>query len=230
MSTVDVLLIGDQGFTAAVAAELSLHAVTSETRAELPVSFDHGALRGPRVIVADIRALDEPAVDSLRAVRVLSDAGLIAVCPDQECVGPCLAVVDDVVSRPDRVRELVARVRALLRRVEGPVDRITPEDDEGPLAVGDIVLSRAGHRVLVRGEEVRLPLKQFQMLELLLLNAGRVLPRSTLVARVWGPHAVIESNTLEVQMRRLRRVVEADPRKPTQLKTVRGIGYLYSVD
>lgn len=230
MSTTDVLLIGDHAFTEAVAAELRLHSVTSESLTERPVSPDHPAFARPRVVVVDLDALEAPAIDSLRSVRGRSGAGLIAVCSDQACTTSCLAFADDVVVRLDRVRELVARIRALLRRTQLTPETRAIEGDDDTLVVGDIVLSRSSHRVLVRGVEVRLPLKQFQMLELLLLNAGRVLNRDTLVSRLWGPDTIIESNTLEVQMRRLRGVVEEDPAKPQRIRTVRGIGYLYDAD
>lgn len=228
MSTIEVLLIGDHPFTEAVATELRLHSIDSEIVVDAPVSVDHLALTDRRVVVVDIDVLEAPAIESLRSIRGRTGAGLIAVCSDQECTTSCLAFADDVVARPDRVRELVARIRALLRRTQSNPGLRAPEGDGDMVVVGDIVLSRSSHRVLIRGIEVRLPLKQFQMLELLLLNAGRVLTRDTLVSRLWGPNAIIESNTLEVQMRRLRSVVEEDSAKPQRIKTVRGIGYLYS--
>ena len=131
---------------------------------------------------------------------------------------------DDYLPRPDRVRELAARIRAVLRR--------RPRLPGGPTAsvlrVGDVSLDPERHEVMVRDEYIRLPLKQFQLLELLLENPGRVLPRSTILRRVWGSESAADSNTLEVQIKRLRENVEDDPSGPTRITTVRGIGYMYA--
>lgn len=126
--------------------------------------------------------------------------------------------------RPDRERELVARVRALLRRTPRVLD-----DAPGPHAVvvGDVVLDQDRHEVTVRGRPVALPLKQFQLLELFLLHPGQVLTRPTILRRVWGLDATTDSNTLEVQVKRLRSRIEDDPSSPTRVRTVRGLGYMY---
>jgi two-component system response regulator RegX3 len=137
----------------------------------------------------------------------------------------CLeGVADDFLPRPERVRELAARIRAVLRRRPSP-----PSAPKGNvLRVGDVSLDPERHRVVVRDEQVRLPLKQFQLLELLLENPGRVLPRTTILRRVWGSESAADSNTLEVQIKRLRENVEDDPSHPTRIRTVRGVGYMYS--
>jgi two-component system response regulator RegX3 len=131
---------------------------------------------------------------------------------------------DDYVTKPYRLRELVARMRAVMRRAPG-------EDAGGgsgdALEVGDVWLDPARHEVGVRGETVNLPLKEFELLELLLENAGRVLTRETLIDRVWGPHYVGDTKTLDVHIKRLRAKVEDDPSRPTRITTIRGLGYRY---
>lgn len=133
---------------------------------------------------------------------------------------------DDYLPRPDRTRELVARVRALMRRtpVRGPAA------SADVLRVGDVVLDADRHEVTVRGVALELPLKQFRLLELFLSNAGQVLPRATILRRVWGSDSVADSNTLEVQIKRLRRQIEDDPASPQRIRTIRGLGYLYAND
>lgn len=125
---------------------------------------------------------------------------------------------------PDRDRELVARVRALLRRAPQVAD---DGHDPHVIVVGDVVLDQDRHEVTVGGRLVTLPLKQFQLLELFLLHPGQVLTRATIVRRVWGDGSTRDSNTLEVQVKRLRSHIEDDPSSPTRIRTVRGLGYMY---
>jgi two-component system, OmpR family, response regulator RegX3 len=131
---------------------------------------------------------------------------------------------DDYVTKPYRLRELVARMRAVLRRTPADDSMATSGD---AIEVGDVSLDPQRHEVRVRGEEVALPLKEFELLELLLDNAGRVLTRETLIDRVWGPHYVGDTKTLDVHIKRLRTKVEDDPSHPIRITTIRGLGYRY---
>ena len=133
------------------------------------------------------------------------------------------AGADDFVSAPDRTRELVARVRAQLRRRV-----VAPESGSSQVVeIGDVRVDGACHRVVVRGEVVHLPLKEFELLSLLLRNAGRVLPRQLLMDRVWGVDHRGDPKTLDVHVKRLRGRIEDDPARPTRIVTVRGVGYRY---
>src|SRR4030081_3156808 len=132
---------------------------------------------------------------------------------------------DDYVTKPFRLRELIARVRAHLRRVPA-----SEEDDlhrADVLEVGDVPLDVGRHEVTVRGDAVALPLKEFELLELLLANAGRVLTRDVLIDRIWGPNYFGDTKTLDVHVKRLRAKVEHDPSSPTRVVTIRGVGYRY---
>jgi two-component system, OmpR family, response regulator RegX3 len=129
------------------------------------------------------------------------------------------------VTKPFRLRELVARVRAALRR--GRADESSFEEYGDVIEVGDVRLDAARHEVAVRGENVALPLKEFELLELLLANAGRVLTRDVLIDRVWGPNYYGDTKTLDVHVKRLRAKVEDDPPSPARIVTVRGVGYRY---
>jgi two-component system response regulator RegX3 len=131
---------------------------------------------------------------------------------------------DDYVAKPFRLRELVARVRAALRRGHQEDASVEREDF---VEVGDVLVDVSRHEVTVRGDLVALPLKEFELLELLMLNAGRVLTRDVLIDRIWGPNYFGDTKTLDVHIKRLRAKVEDDPSNPTRIVTVRGVGYRY---
>ncbi|HVD28781.1 MAG TPA: response regulator transcription factor, partial [Mycobacteriales bacterium] len=129
---------------------------------------------------------------------------------------------DDYVTKPYSARELVARIRAVLRR-RGDAAETPPS--VGILEAGPVRMDVERHVVAVDGETVSLPLKEFDLLEYLLRNAGRVLTRDTLISRVWGADYVGDTKTLDVHVKRLRAKLEPDPANPKYLLTVRGLGY-----
>jgi len=128
---------------------------------------------------------------------------------------------DDYVTKPYSTRELLARIRAVLRR------RVDDDDDlaDGVLEAGDIRMDVERHVVTVRGEDVAMPLKEFELLELLMRNAGRVLTRGQLIDRVWGSDYFGDTKTLDVHIKRIRSKIEPVPSEPKALVTVRGLGY-----
>ena len=129
---------------------------------------------------------------------------------------------DDYVTKPYQTRELVARIRAVLRR-RGEPEELTPS----ALEAGPVRMDVDRHVVTVAGKQVNLPLKEFELLELLLRNAGRVLTRMQLIDRIWGADYVGDTKTLDVHVKRLRSKIEPDPAAPRHLVTVRGLGYKY---
>jgi two-component system response regulator RegX3 len=131
---------------------------------------------------------------------------------------------DDYVTKPYRLRELVARIRAVLRRQ--PTEKLF-SGDATAMTVGDVSLDPDRHVVTIRGSEVALPLKEFELLSLLLANAGRVLTRDTIIDRVWGQDYVGDTKTLDVHVKRLRGRVETHPSRPERIVTIRGVGYKY---
>ena len=158
-----------------------------------------------------------------RQIRQTSSVPIIMVSAKDTEVDKVVGLelgADDYVTKPYSPRELVARIRAVLRR--GVVDEV---DDGAALEVGRIRMDVDRHLVTVDGEIVRLPLKEFELLEYFLRNAGRVLTRGQLIDRVWGADYVGDTKTLDVHVKRLRAKIEADPANPVSLTTVRGLGY-----
>jgi two-component system response regulator RegX3 len=135
------------------------------------------------------------------------------------------AGADDYLVLPLRPSELVARLRAVLRRA--PTDIHPNGPAWSALTVGDVTLDDESHVVTLRGQHVHLPLREFELLRLLMRNAGIVLSRATLMTKLWGPQADPESTSVEVHVRRLRAKLEDDPATPTRIVTVRGVGYRY---
>ena len=129
---------------------------------------------------------------------------------------------DDYVTKPYSFRELLARIRAVLRRGS---EAAAAEEDPAVLSVGPVVLDTDRHLVTVGGEEVAMPLREFELLELFLRNADRVLTRGQLIDRVWGADYVGDTKTLDVHVKRIRAKIEPDPVAPAMLLTVRGLGY-----
>jgi two-component system response regulator RegX3 len=180
----------------------------------------------PDLVLLDVMLPRMSGVDVCRNLRTRSRVPIIMVTAKTAEIDTVVGLevgADDYISKPYRMRELVARIRAVLRRVP-----VTDEEATGEvLEVGDVRLDPERHEVVIRDEPVALPLKEFELLELLLENAGRVLTREVLIDRIWGPHYVGDTKTLDVHIKRLRAKVETDPSDPKRIKTIRGLGYKY---
>jgi two-component system response regulator RegX3 len=181
----------------------------------------------PDLVLLDLMLPGISGLEVCRQIRARSNVPIVMVTAKDAEIDTVVGLevgADDYVTKPYRLRELVARMRAALRRAPR-----TP--DEGPLGdvlqVGDVRLDPERHEVTVRGEERRLPLKEFELLELLLANAGRVLTRDTLIDRIWGATYVGDTKTLDVHIKRLRGRIEDDPANPTRITTIRGLGYRF---
>ncbi len=183
----------------------------------------------PDLVLLDVMLPKVSGIDVCRELRGKSRVPIIMVTAKGSEIDTVVGLevgADDYVTKPYRLRELVARMRAVLRR--SPRDEnMEPTGDA--IEVGDVRLDPERHEVFVRGTAVTLPLKEFELLELLLANAGRVLPRETLIDRVWGPHYVGDTKTLDVHIKRLRSKVEENPSAPRRITTIRGLGYKYEL-
>lgn len=185
----------------------------------------------PDVVLLDVMLPKISGIDVCRQLRKKTQVPIIMVTAKGAEIDTVVGLevgADDYVTKPYRLRELVARMRAVLRRTElngsgGGATALTA----GLVQVGDVSLDPEEHRVSVGGQELALPLKEFELLHILLANAGRVLPRDTLIDRVWGSDYVGDTKTLDVHVKRLRSKVEADPATPTRIVTIRGLGYKY---
>ena len=180
----------------------------------------------PDLVLLDVMLPRISGVDVCRELRKRSSVPIIMVTAKGSEIDTVVGLevgADDYVTKPYRVRELVARMRAVMRRVEHR------EEDLGSdaLVVGDVALDPEKHEVHIRGQLTSLPLKEFELLHVLLANAGRVLTREQLIDRVWGSDYVGDTKTLDVHVKRLRAKVEPDPSTPERIVTIRGLGYKY---
>ena len=194
--------------------------VVAATGPEALAEFDRG---GADIVLLDLMLPGLPGTEVCRALRSRSGVPIIMLTAKDAEVDKVVGLelgADDYVTKPYSARELVARIRAVLRRrgdVEAPV--------ESALEVGPVRMDVERHVVSVDGAPVALPLKEFDLLELLLRNAGRVLTRVQLIDRVWGSDYVGDTKTLDVHVKRLRAKIEPDPANPKYLVPVRGLGY-----
>jgi two-component system response regulator RegX3 len=182
----------------------------------------------PDVVLLDVMLPKMSGIDVCREMRSRSKVPIIMVTAKDAEIDAVVGLevgADDYVTKPFRLRELVARVRAALRRGAFLGD----DETEFPevLEVGEVKIDAARHEVYVAGTPVPMPLKEFELLELLLANAGRVLTRDVLIDRVWGPNYYGDTKTLDVHVKRLRSRIEVDPGAPRRIVTVRGVGYRY---
>jgi two-component system response regulator RegX3 len=185
-------------------------------------SFDRS---GADLVLLDLMLPGLSGTEVCRALRTRSAVPIIMVTARDSEVDKVVGLelgADDYVTKPYSTRELIARIRAVLRRGGEVDDLIEPSVEAGPVRMD---IDR--HVVTVHGDAVALPLKEFDLLELLLRNAGRVLTRGQLIDRVWGADYVGDTKTLDVHVKRLRAKIEADPANPIHLVTVRGLGYKF---
>ncbi len=193
--------------------------------AEALLVFD--ALR-PDLVLLDLMLPKISGVDVCRELRSRSKVPIIMVTAKGSEVDTVVGLevgADDYVTKPYRLRELVARMRAVLRRTAERLPDRVPGTGEEVLASGDLVLDPDRHEVSLRGEALDLPLKEYEVLQLLLERAGRVVTRDRLIDEVWGHDYVGDTKTLDVHIKRLRSRIEADPSAPERILTVRGVGY-----
>lgn len=214
---IDALVIGlkREGFGVEVARD----------GAEALSNFDRV---NPDIVLLDVMLPKVSGTDVCREIRKKSQVPIIMVSAkgtELDTVVGLEVGADDYIVKPYRIRELVARVRAALRR-SGAVTAVSVVGDSS-VSVGDITIDPDRHVVTVRGAITKLPLKEFELLYVLMANAGRVMTRDTLIDRVWGSDYYGDTKTLDVHIKRLRSKVEVDPGNPRAILTIRGLGYKY---
>ena len=196
----------------------------ASTGTDAVAMFDqHGA----DLVLLDLMLPGMSGTEVCRTLRAKSNVPIIMVTAKDGEVDKVVGLelgADDYVTKPFSSRELVARVRAVLRRANEHEDLLPATLEAGPVRM-DV----ERHIVSVDGEHISLPLKEFELLEILLRNSGRVLTRGMLIDRVWGSDYVGDGKTLDVHVKRLRAKLEKDPANPEHLVTVRGLGYKFEI-
>ena len=207
-------LLGREGFDVRVA----------DTGDGAIAEFDrHGA----DLILLDLMLPGLSGTEVCRQIRQRSNVPVIMLTAKDSEVDKVVGLelgADDYVTKPYSTRELVARIRAVLRR-QG--EDFTDSGADGILSAGPVRMDIERHIVNVNNEQIPLPLKEFELLEFLIRNSGRVLTRSQLIDRVWGSDYFGDTKTLDVHIKRLRAKIEADPANPVFIQTVRGLGYKF---
>ncbi|MBO3663801.1 response regulator transcription factor [Microbacterium stercoris] len=182
--------------------------------------------RGADLILLDLMLPGMPGTEICRQVRATSSVPIIMLTAKDSEVDIVVGLelgADDYVTKPYSARELLARMRAVLRRTADA----EAELDERILEGGRVTLDVDRHTVAVDGQQINMPLKEFELLEVLMRNAGRVLTRGQLIDRVWGSDYFGDTKTLDVHIKRIRSRIELTPSEPVMLVTVRGLGYRF---
>jgi two-component system response regulator RegX3 len=224
-----ILVVDDeQSYRDALSVALQREGFGVDTAADGIEAIERFEASRPSLVLLDVMLPKMSGIDVCREIRSRSRVPIIMVTARNAEIDAVVGLevgADDYVSKPFRLRELVARVRAALRRIPS----IDDDDDafNDILEVGDVRIDPGRHEAYVRGEAVALPLKEFELLELLVANAGRVLTRDVLIDRIWGPNYFGDTKTLDVHIKRLRAKIETDPGYPSRIVTVRGVGYRY---
>ena len=190
----------------------------------LPV-FDR---EGADLVLLDVMLPGMSGMEVCRKLREVSSVPIIMLTAKDSELDKVLGLelgADDYVTKPYSARELIARIRAVLRRRSAETDFTT----EPVLQGGPVRMDIDRHVVTVNGEEISMPLKEFELLEILLRNVGRVMTRGQLIERVWGADYVGDTKTLDVHIKRLRSKIEPDSSAPQYVVTVRGLGYKFEV-
>lgn len=223
-----ILMIEDEAsFSDAVSFMLEKEGFDVEVASTGPDGLTAFHQRGADLILLDLMLPGMSGTEVCKTIRLASSVPVIMLTAKDSEIDKVLGLeigADDYVTKPFSMRELVARVRAVLRRPQ------TVDADPGgtaSIAAGPVAIDVDRHIVRIRGTEVSLPLKEFDLLEFLVRNSGRVLTRVQLIDRVWGSDYFGDTKTLDVHVKRLRSKLEADPAHPRHLLTVRGLGYKF---
>jgi two-component system response regulator RegX3 len=220
-----ILVVEDEETLAeAISFLLSKEGFEVEMAEDGPAAIVAFEKNGADLILLDLMLPGLSGTEVCRQIRAKSSVPIIMLTAKDSEIDKVVGLeigADDYVTKPYSSRELIARIRAVLRRGETG----DAASADGVLTVGPIRLDSDRHIISVNGEQVALPLKEFELLEFLMRNSGRVLTRMQLIDRVWGSDYVGDTKTLDVHIKRLRAKIEKDPANPELIQTVRGMGY-----
>ncbi|MDY6055190.1 response regulator transcription factor [Micrococcus sp.] len=221
-----ILIVEDEeSFSDPLSYLLTKEGFEVEVAADGNTALEEFERSGADLILLDLMLPGMSGTEVCRQVRQRSNVPVIMLTAKDSEIDKVVGLelgADDYVTKPYSSRELVARVRAVLRRRGEPEELVS-----STVAAGPVRMDVERHVVSVEGEQVALPLKEFELLEMLLRNAGRVLTRGQLIDRVWGSDYVGDTKTLDVHVKRLRSKIEPDPSSPRYIVTVRGLGYKF---
>ncbi len=230
--TVDPVLIlvvdDEQSYRDALSVALQREGFAVETAADGVEAIEKFDAMQPALVLLDVMLPRISGVDVCREIRTRSQVPILMVTARNSEIDAVVGLeigADDYITKPFGLRELVARVRAALRRA--PRVAVRDTSDVEILEVGHVRIDAARHEVHVHDVLTAFPLKEFELLELLMVNVGRVLSRDVLIDRVWGSNYYGDTKTLDVHIKRLRSKIEPDPSSPKSIVTVRGVGYRF---
>jgi two-component system response regulator RegX3 len=220
-----ILVVEDEETLAeAISFLLSKEGFDVSVAATGPEAVELFEKNGADLILLDLMLPGLSGTEVCRQIRTKSSVPIIMLTAKDSEIDKVVGLeigADDYVTKPYSSRELIARIRAVLRRGE----LLDAADDGSVIEVGPVRMDTDRHVISVNGAEVQIPLKEFELLEFLMRNAGRVLTRIQLIDRVWGSDYVGDTKTLDVHIKRLRAKIEKDPANPDFIQTVRGMGY-----
>jgi two-component system response regulator RegX3 len=221
-----ILIVEDEAsFSEALAFLLGKEGFETLVAEDGRKALDLFAKEGADLILLDLMIPVVSGVEVCRTIRTTSQVPIIMLTAKDAEIDKVVGLelgADDYVTKPYSSRELIARVRAVLRR-QGDEDSVV----DGILEAGPVRMDVERHKVTINGSDAAFPLKEFELLEFLVRNSGRVLTRSQLIDRVWGSDYFGDTKTLDVHIKRLRAKIEADPANPVFIQTVRGLGYKF---
>jgi two-component system response regulator RegX3 len=221
-----ILIVEDEAsFSEALAFLLGKEGFEVSVAEDGQQAVDKFNKEGADLILLDLMIPIISGIEVCRIIRTTSQVPIIMLTAKDAEIDKVVGLelgADDYVTKPYSSRELIARIKAVLRR--GIIDEAL-DGENGIHVVAGIKLDIGKHQVTINGEVVALPLKEFELLEFLMRNAGRVLTRSQLIDRVWGGDYYGDTKTLDVHIKRLRSKIEADPANPVLIQTIRGLGY-----
>ena len=225
-----VLIVEDEiSFSDALAYLLKKESYEVEVAINGKEAIDRFNTFSPDLILLDLMIPEVSGTEVCRVIRTTSQVPIIMLTAKDSEIDKVVGLelgADDYVTKPYSSRELLARIKAVLRRNSGEQSNY---EDNQELAAGPIRMDLDKHQVTINSIPVTFPLKEFELLEYLMRNSGRVLTRSQLIDRVWGNDYFGDTKTLDVHIKRLRAKVEADPANPTIIHTIRGLGYKLEV-
>ena len=225
-----VLVIEDEeSFIAALKVGLTREGFTVEVQSDGAAAFETFKTFNPDIVLLDLMLPNRSGIDICRDIREIAKTPIIMVTAKSEEIDTVLGLevgADDYISKPYRLHELIARMRAQLRRTNW-VDEPAVMYQLEKTVIGNISIDPNRHEVFKGDTQITLPLKEFELLLLLMRNSGQVLTRGILIDHIWGIDYYGDMKTLDVHVRRIRSKIEDNPSKPKKILTIRGLGYKY---